>query len=108
MRTPLRTFQAESARSNRAAWSRLRAAWIRCPRFPAVSMGTEKSKLNKYGLGRPGVMLRLEFGRAPAVTIAACASSTRALAPCSDGLRYKAARESVARFQIFGGHCVTG
>src|SRR5216683_1208463 len=107
MRTPLWTFQAKSARSNRAARSRLRAAWIRCPRFPAVSIGTEKSKLNKYGLGKPGVTLRLGFGRAPAVTIAACASSTRALAPSREGLRYKAARESVPRFQVFGGHGVT-
>src|SRR5260370_40013313 len=106
-RTPLRTFQAESARSNRAASSRLRATWMRCPRFPAVSIGTEKSKLNKYGLGMPGATLRLGLGRAPAVTIAACDSVTRARAASSAGLKYKAARERLAESQAFGGHGVT-
>src|SRR5258708_23873755 len=80
---------------------------IRCPRFPAVSIGTEKSKLNKYGLGMPGVMPRLGFGRAPAVTIAACDSAMRAREPSSTGLKYKAARESAAESQAFGGHGVT-
>src|SRR6266851_4918856 len=80
---------------------------MRCPRLPDVSIGTEKSKLNKYGLGMPGVMLRLGFGRAPAVTIAACDSATRARAASSAGLKYKAARESAAESQAFGGHGVT-
>src|SRR5260370_20420712 len=106
-RTALRIFQAESARSNRAASSRLRATRMRCPRFPAVSIGTEKSKLNRYGLGMPGVMLRLGFGRAPAVTIAACDSATQARAAASAGLKYKAARESAAEFHAFRGHGVT-
>src|SRR6185437_11798810 len=79
---------------------------MRCPRLPAVSIGKRRSRLNRYGLGMPGEISRVGFCRPPAVTMAALASSTRARAESSAGLKYKAASESVCKFQLLGGQDV--
>src|ERR1700736_6099622 len=99
----MRTVHAESARSKRVAWSRLRATWMRCPRLPAVSTGMEKSRVNKYGLGMPGAILRVGLRRAPAVMRPASLPAIRARAESSIGLKYKAASDNVCKSQVAGG-----
>src|SRR5216684_6901649 len=81
---------------------------MRCPRLPAVSIGKAKSKVNKYGVGMPGAILREGLGRAPAVTRTASVPATRARADSSAGLKYKAASDSVCKSQVLRGHGDTG
>src|SRR5216684_7217535 len=81
---------------------------MRCTRLPAVSIGKEKSNVNKYGLGMPGAILRDGLGRAPAVTRDASVPATRARADSSAGLKYKAASDSVCKSQVLRGHGDTG
>src|SRR5216684_3356169 len=77
---------------------------MRCLRLPAVSIGKAKSKVNKYGVGMPGAILREGLGRAPAVSKAASVPATRARAESSAGLKYKAASDNVCKSQVLGGH----
>src|SRR5712671_3604498 len=77
---------------------------MRCTRLPAVSIGKEKSKVNKYGLGMPGAILTDGLGRAPVVTRDASVPAMRARADSSAGLKYKAASDSVCKSHVLGGH----
>src|SRR5260370_39623872 len=77
---------------------------MRCPRLPAVSIGKEKSKVNKYGGGTPGAILTDGLGRAPAGTREASVPAMRARADSSAGLKYKAASDRVCKSQVLGGH----
>jgi hypothetical protein len=83
--------------------SGLSAARTRRPRFPAVSNGMSRNQPRIHGWSAPGTnsgsMLSVGFGRAPAVTIAARASSIRARATASSWRCTRPTRVSASKSQ---------